>query len=463
MIDKNFLWGGSTAANQCEGAYLEDGKKLSTADMLPVGSHQSGREITLKLDGKKYYPNRIAIDHYHRFKEDIKLLSEAGFKSYRMSIAWTRIFPNGDDKEANEAGLRHYDEVFKECKKYKIEPIVTISHFETPMNLVSKYGSWNNRKMIDFYLKYCKVIFERYKNSVKYWLTFNEINGLSIIPWITAGIDGKTEQERMQAAHYQFVASAKAVLLGHKINPEFKIGNMYACQAIYPKTCNPDDVMAKVIAERKYLFYCDVQCLGYYPTYKLREFERNNIKLDITKDDLSIIKKGTVDFISISYYMTRVMSNDRLASFMNGSISFDDNPYLNKTAWDMPIDPVGLRYSLNMLYDRYHLPIMIVENGLGAEDKINSEGQIIDDYRINYLRSHIKEMVKAIEYDGVDVIGYNLWSCIDIVSAGTGEMKKRYGLIYVDVDNSGKGTFKRIKKKSFDWYKKVILSNGKDL
>lgn len=467
-LPKDFLWGGSTAANQCEGAGLEDGKGLSNADVMTAGSHTKPRRVTDGLLPGEYYPNLEGIDHYHRFRENIALFAEMGFRSYRMSIAWTRIFPNGDDEVPNEAGLRHYDEVFAECRKYGIEPIVTISHFEMPLEMLRRYGSWCSRKLVELYENYCRVLFERYRGKVKYWLTFNEINGLSMIPWQTGGLpegDNAGEADIMRAAYHQFLASAKAVELGHQIDPSYRIGMMYAAQTFYPETCDPADVMATVEFERRYLLYADVQCRGYYPRYALRDFARKGITLPVEPGDAETLRRGTVDFISISYYMTHVMSAEvlRESTLPVRSRIYHRNPYLRKTDWDFPIDPMGLRYVLNLLYDRYQLPLLIVENGLGAVDTVKPDGTIDDGYRIDFLREHIRAMMDAVELDGVEVMGYNTWAPIDIVSAATGEMKKRYGFIYVDRDDQGHGTLERRKKRSFDWYRKVIAANGEDL
>jgi 6-phospho-beta-glucosidase len=462
---ENFLWGGATAANQCEGAYLTGGKGLSTADVMTVGSHGGvPREITDGVMEEKYYPSHNAVDHYHRFKEDIALFAEMGFKCYRMSIAWSRIFPNGDEMVPNEEGLKHYDEVFDTCLQYGIEPIVTLSHFETPLGLL-KYGSWQNRKVIEFYLRYCETLFYRYKGKVKYWLTFNEINVMSTKPWMAGGVSSDEEQVRMTAAFHQFLASAKAVQMAHAIDPNNKVGMMYAGHFAYPNSCDPEDIQANVDFMHKMLFYCDVQCRGYYPAYKLKEFEREGIVLPIQDGDLEELKNGKVDFLSYSYYLTHVVGKETNLNFngLNGVKTGYKNPYLPTSDWGWTIDPMGLRYSLNLLYDRYQIPLMIVENGLGAVDKLEEDGTVHDSYRIDYLRDHLTEMKKAIDIDGVPVMGYTMWGPMDIIAASTGEMKKRYGFIYVDVDDNGNGSFKRIKKDSFYWYKKVIETNGKDL
>ncbi len=461
---KDFLWGGATAANQCEGAYLTDGKGLNTSDVMTAGDVRTPREITDGILPGKNYPSHIAIDHYGRFKEDIALFGEMGFKCYRMSINWARIFPNGDDAQPNEAGLAHYDAVFDECRKYGIEPLVTISHYETPLGL-QKYGSWTNRKVVDFYLRYCETIFKRYKGKVRYWLTFNEINCMSLMPWTAGGVPNSADEKtRMTAAYHQLLASARAVKLAHEIDPENKVGMMYAGMFSYPNSCDPDDIQANTEFMNKMLFYCDVQARGYYPAYKLREFERLGIVLPQQPGDAETLRAGTVDFISFSYYFTMVVGKKTQLNMDCGSVNTGyTNPYLPRTAWGWTIDPKGLRHALNLLYDRYQLPLMVVENGLGAYDKLEEGNVIHDPYRIEYLREHIKEMKKAVELDGIPLMGYTTWGCIDIVSAGTGEMKKRYGFIYVDADDACQGTLDRYRKDSFYWYKKVIASNGEDL
>lgn len=474
---EGFLWGGSTAANQLEGGYNEGGKGLSIADVLTAGTNTTPRRITPVLEEGTYYPNHEAIDFYHRYKEDIKLFAEMGFKTFRMSIAWSRIFPNGDDEKPNEEGLKFYDDVFAELKKYNIEPLVTISHYETPFNLAKKYNGWADRRLVDFYVKYCEVIFNRYKNVVKYWLTFNEINALTM-PFGTfmAGAimpdeDGEisnnikdNEQLRYQALHHQFIASAKAVKLGHEINKDFKIGCMIAYMCSYPLTCNPEDVLLAQQKDNLNNFLCsDVQVRGAYPGFAKRYFAEKNINIVMEENDEQILKEGCVDFYTFSYYMSNCVSADPNQEEIGGNLVMGlKNPYLKSSDWGWQIDPKGLRWVLNNIYNRYQIPVMVVENGLGAVDVIEEDGSINDDYRIDYLREHIKQMKEAIA-DGVNLIGYTPWGCIDLVSASTGEMKKRYGFIYVDKDNEGNGTLNRLKKKSFYWYKKVIETNGEDL
>lgn len=465
---EKFLWGGAVAANQCEGAWNVGGKGVSTSDVATGGSREKAREYTDGVIDGKYYPSHEAIDFYHRYEGDIALLAEMGFKCFRTSIAWTRIFPNGDELEPNEEGLKFYDKMFDECLKYGIEPVVTISHYEMPYALIEKYGAWRSRKLVDFYVNYCKIIFTRYKNKVKYWMTFNEINVISLFPFIPAGIkfrEGENkEQVTYQAAHHQFMASAKAVKVGHEINPDFKIGMMMVYPLMYPETCNPQDTLLTNEAMNKHYFFSDVQARGYYPNYMKKYFERNDINIVMEENDEEILKEGKVDFIGFSYYMSLVISSKNDADTVSGNMMGGvKNPYLEESQWGWQVDPIGLRVSLNNLYDRYQIPLFIVENGLGAVDKVEEDGAINDDYRINYLRSHIEEMKNAVNIDGVELMGYTPWGCIDLISASTGEMKKRYGFIYVDKDNEGNGTLNRSRKKSFYWYKKVIGSNGEDL
>ena len=470
---EGFLWGGALAANQCEGAYNEGGKGLTTVDLCPSGKNRlnimKGNIKELKIKEGEFYPSHEAIDFYHRYKEDIALFSEMGFKCLRVSISWPRIFPNGDEETPNEEGLKFYDSLFDEMIKNNIEPVVTICHFDTPIGIIEKFGGWKNRKFVDFYLNYCKAIFNRYKNKVKYWLTFNEINMILHLPFLGAGVrfnEGDNElQVKYQSAHHELIASALATKLAHEIMPESMVGCMLAAGEFYPYTCNPKDVMEAKKKERENLLFIDVQARGEYPGYAKRFFKENNIEIKMEEEDYEILKSNTVDFIGFSYYSSRCASVD--PKILNGETSGNAfktvrNPYLKVSEWGWQIDPDGLRITCNSLYDRYQKPLFIVENGLGANDTIERDGSINDDYRIEYLREHIKAMEEAI-LDGVDIIGYTPWGGIDLVSASTGEMKKRYGFIYVDKDNEGNGTLKRYKKKSFYWYKKVIEFNGKDL
>lgn len=462
---ENFLWGGATAANQYEGAYNEDGKGLSIQDVYPRGLKG---EVTAEPtpDNMKL----VGIDFYHRYKEDVKLFAEMGFKVYRTSIAWSRIFPNGDDEEPNEKGLQFYDDLFDELHKYGIEPLITMSHYETPLNLARKYGGWRNRKLIGFFEKYARTIFTRYKDKVKYWLTFNEINSITHAPFMSGAIevdvDKLSKREMYQAIHNELVASALATKIGHEINPEFKIGCMVIALPMYPLTPSPDDVWAAFTSDRRNLLFTDVHARGKYPAYAKRFFRENGIDFEITAEDEEILK-NTVDFISFSYYMSSCETADKTVEAGEGNIVGGvPNPTLEASEWGWQIDPKGLRYALNVLYDRYEKPLFIVENGLGAVDKLvedeNGNKTVIDDYRIDYLNDHLVQVGEAIE-DGVELMGYTTWGCIDLVSASTAELKKRYGFIYVDRNDDGSGTLERYKKKSFDWYKEVIATNGESL
>ena len=473
---KDFLWGGATAANQFEGAWNIDGKGPSCADMCTGGSHTRSKRITREIEEGTFYPSHEAIDFYHRYKEDIALFAEMGFKVFRFSIGWSRIFPNGDDAMPNEAGLQFYDNVINECLRYGIEPLITISHYEVPFALCKKYNGWASREMIDIFTKYCEVIFKRYKGRVKYWLTFNEINSATMPMggFLSQGIlnEGTTDfnnqvdipQLRFQGLHHQFVASAKAVQLAHEIDENYQVGCMILYATTYPYTCKPDDVIEAQKKNRIMNYFCgDVQVRGEYPTYMKRYFKENNIEIKVEDGDEEILKNGCVDFYTFSYYMSVCATTDEKALQGNGNIlGGATNPYLKASDWGWQIDPKGLRYSLNEIYDRYQIPMMIVENGLGAYDEKEEDGTINDDYRIEYLKVHIEQMKEAVE-DGVDLIGYTPWGCIDLVSASTGEMAKRYGFIYVDKYDDGSGDLSRSKKKSFNWYKQVIASNGENL
>lgn len=465
QFSTGFLWGGAIAANQAEGAWNEDGKGLDMAYCFPNGLHH-------KFQGKPqegiYYPQAEAIDFYHKYKEDIALFAEMGFKVFRTSIHWTRIFPNGDDEIPNEKGLQFYDDLFDELLKYNIEPLITISHYEMPVHLVEKYGGWTNRKLIDFFERYCETIFKRYKNKVKYWLTFNEINNMRRNADYVAGVlfdgsENRSQRQNMiyQAAHHMFVASAKANKLCHEIIPNAKIGCMLSLSNIYPYDCNPVAVFETMDIRRKSLFYSDVMVRGEYPSYILRDWHDDNVNIQMCEGDLELLKQYPSEFIAFSYYRTSAHKAGEPSFFDTGGEKSSVNPYLKTSEWGWQIDPLGFRYTLNEIYDRYQVPLFPVENGLGAHDEVVN-GKIHDDYRIEYLKEHLTALKEAIK-DGVEVMGYAYWGPIDIVSAGTGEMKKRYGFIYVDKDNDGKGTLKRIKKDSFEWYKHVIETNGKEL
>lgn len=465
IFPKNFLWGGAVAANQCEGAYQEDGKGLSVQGVLPRGIRGSRTKLpteeNLKLE---------AIDFYHRYPQDIKMFAEMGFKVFRTSIAWSRIFPKGDEEQPNEAGLEFYDRVFEECRKYGIEPLVTLSHYETPLYLAETYNGWTDRRMIGFYERYVRTVFKRYRGKVKYWLTFNEINSLLHAPFMSGGIanmQGLTEQDLYQAAHHELVASALATKIGHEMMPDAMIGCMILSMPTYPLTPSPDDVIAAMDAEHRNYFYGDVHVRGKYPGYMKRYFREHGIQIQFAPEDEEILK-NTVDFVSFSYYMSVCATSDpeKQKKGLGNLLGGVPNPTLKASDWGWQIDPKGLRYVLNMFYDRYQKPLFIVENGLGAVDVLNEDENgnktVEDDYRIQYLKDHLIQVGEAVQ-DGVEIMGYTSWGCIDVVSASTAELKKRYGYIYVDRNDDGTGTMERYKKKSFYWYQKVIESNGEVL
>ena len=484
---KDFLWGGATAANQCEGGWNEGGKGLAASDVQTAGTVTEPRYITYRdADGNPgkalsvhqmpagahravlegyYYPYHEAIDFYHHYKEDIALFAEMGFKVFRMSIAWTRIFPTGLEEEPNQAGLDFYRNVFLELKKYNIEPLVTIQHYDVPLYLEENLDGWNNRKLIELFDRYTETIFREYKGLVKYWLTFNEINCPIMIKDLFPGYPAEQIKRDFQLLHYQYVASARAVKRAHEIDPGYVVGCMIAGgPSCYPLTCDPKDVIATQLQLQERVYYtADVMVKGEYPYFAPRIWEKYGVELDMTEQDRRDLKEGRVDMLTYSYYSTSCCTTHEVKETAGGNLNMGPkNPYLQYSDWGWSFDADGLRYSLNEYYCRYHVPIMVVENGLGAIDKLEDDGSIHDPYRVEYMRAHIEAMQQALD-DGVDLRGYTPWGCIDLVSASTGEMKKRYGMIYVDRDNEGKGSMKRYRKDSFFWYKKVIASNGQDL
>lgn len=473
---ENFLWGGATAANQCEGGYREGGRGLANVDVTPHGKERLpvmlGTRKMLELEEEFYYPALNGIDFYHHYKEDIALFAEMGFKTFRLSIAWSRIFPQGDEESPNEAGLKFYEDVFRECQRYGIEPLVTITHFDCPIHLIQKYGGWKNYRLVECYKKLVTVLFTRYKGLVRYWLTFNEINMILHLPFMGAGLvfeDGEDQQKaKYISAHHELIASAWAVKIAHEIDSENQVGCMMAAGDYYPYCCMPEDVWAAKQQDHANMMFIDVQARGYYPGYARKMFERMNLVLPLSAEDEKVMRENTVDFISFSYYTSRcITTRTDVTETTGNAFRGTKNPYLKASEWGWQIDPLGLRITLNTLYDRYQKPLFIVENGLGARDELipDEKGSLTvdDDYRIAYLREHIKAMKAAVEEDGVELLGYTPWGCIDLVSASTGEMSKRYGFIYVDRDDEGRGSLARYKKKSFEWYKKVIASNGEDL
>lgn len=463
---KDFLWGGAVAANQCEGAYNEDGKGIDIQDIMPRGI-KGAPTAEPTADNMKL----VGIDFYHRYKEDVKLFAEMGFKVFRTSIAWSRIYPHGDDAEPNEKGLQFYDDLFAECHKYGIEPLVTISHYETPLHLAKKYNGWISHDLIGFYERYVRTIFTRYKGKVKYWLTFNEINSVLHAPLMSGGIMTPlaelSKSDLYQACHHELVASALATKIGHEIDPQAQIGCMVLSMPTYPLTPKPDDVIAAMQANNLNDFFGDMHVRGVYPGYMKRYFRENGITIKTTPEELALLKEHTVDFVSFSYYVSICETADKSKTKGEGNlIGGVKNPYLQESEWGWQIDPQGLRFVLNRFYNRWQKPLFIVENGLGAKDELVDDGKggktVNDDYRIAYLNDHLVQVGEAIE-DGVPVMGYTTWGCIDLVSASTAQLAKRYGFIYVDRHDDGSGTLARYRKKSFWWYKDVIASNGESL
>lgn len=479
-LPKDFLWGGAVAAHQLEGAWDQDGKGVSVSDVLTAGSATELRRITDGAKPGERYPNHTGIDFYHTYKEDVAFMAEMGFKCFRTSIAWTRIFPNGDDKEPNEAGLQFYDDLFDELLKYNIEPVVTLSHFEMPYNLAANHDGWLSRYTLDCFVRYADVVLERYKHKVKYWMTFNEINNQAntaapIFGWTCSGVkfnECENPTEAMyQAAHNEFVAAALAVLKCHEINERDRLDMMMGCMCsfvpIYPYSCNPDDVMMATEDMHLRYYFSDVMVRGKYPAFAKKEWQRQGYHIKMEPGDEAIIAAGRADYLGFSYYMSEVVKADvqkDISKSVDGGVAHSvPNPYVKASDWGWQIDPVGLRYSLVTLWERYEVPLFVVENGFGAADTVEADGSIHDPYRVAYLKAHIEELEKAHDIDGVNVMGYTAWGWIDVVSFTTGEMKKRYGFVYVDINDDGTGSGKRLKKDSFEWYKKVIASNGKDL
>lgn len=471
---EGFLWGGATAANQLEGFYKADGKGLSVADAMPGGKHRfsvlTSDTFNWEINENLYtYPNHNGINHYEMFKEDIAYFAEMGFKCYRFSIAWTRIFPNGDELEPNEKGLAFYDQLIDELLKYNIEPVITISHYEMPLHLAKHYGGWKNRELIGFYERFAKVVFDRYAHKVKYWMTFNEINGAAHVPVLSMGLipmnGSKDKKNVFQGWHNQFVASSKAVAYGHSLNPDLQIGCMIIYATTYAFDANPINQLEVMESVQEMNYFCtDVQVRGHYPAYTNRLMKKYGFAfedLETQAEDFELLAQHTVDYIGFSYYMSTTLSKTMNGTSASGNLVLGGvkNPFLEASDWGWEVDPAGLRIALNDLYNRYQVPLFIVENGLGAHDILNDENTVDDDYRIDYLDKHIDAMHAAVE-DGVDLMGYTPWGCIDLVSASTGELSKRYGFIYVDLDDKAQGTLKRYKKKSFDWYKALIKNNG---
>lgn len=473
-LQDNFLWGGSLSANQCEGAWNIDGKGIGLMDVLTAGDVDHDRIIHDEKMSGFIYPSETGVDFYHRYQEDIKLFSEMGFKTLRISIDWTRIYPNGDDKKPNEKGIQHYQNVVDTLLAFNIEPIITLYHSEMPLAIVKNYGSWTDKRTIDLYLRYCKTMFEALKGKVKHWVTFNEMNHIDsqmkLSDFFTCFVTGlqyskmeNPSQTLATCAYNMTVASVKAVSLAHEIDEDNKVGCVFGLTPYYPHSCNPNDVMKAFTDMNRDLYQVDAMCYGKFPEYKIREYERLGISLDISEEDREAFQKGTLDFLGINYYASEVSIAEVKEGMDAGFFGGIKNPYLKNSDWGWAIDPIGLRYLLNYVDRKYQLPILITENGLGAADELDNDGKIHDSYRIEFLQKHLSELKKAILEDGVNCIGYMMWGPIDLVSGTTGEMKKRYGFIYVDKQDDGSGTYDRIPKDSFYWYQKVIQTNGENL
>lgn len=477
---RNFMWGGATASAQFEGGFAQGGRgksQLDYVDFIEPSRRLNAHSTDLlsyerflenkRQEQERNFPNRRGSDFYHRYKEDIALMAEMGFRVFRMSISWARIYPSGYEEQPNEAGLQFYHDVFRELRKYGIEPLVTLIHYENPVTLSEDLNGWENPAMIELFLKYAKTVIDEYKNEVTYWLGFNEINACLDNPYVSGGMFVERSKRNYlscchQALHHQFVAQALAVKYLHETAPHCKIGAMIARLECYAQTCDPRDEYATLLEDQINCSFLDIMCRGRYPKTLFNYFRQNDVELDFIDQYETILQEGKVDFISISYYMSYVISSKPDQQENPGNLMKTlRNPYLKQNEWGWAIDPLGLRITLNKLYDKYQMPIFIVENGLGARDQLK-EGSVQDTYRMDYMRAHLKAVAEAIA-DGVDVMGYTAWGCIDLVSASMSEMSKRYGLIYVDADDEGNGTYDRFRKASFYWYQNVISTNGEEL
>ncbi|MEK4670064.1 6-phospho-beta-glucosidase [Niallia sp. FSL R7-0271] len=457
---KDFLWGGAISAIQTEGAFDKDGRGLSVFDVYPKG----GPTPTIPFSEGRYN-YKEAIDFYSNYKDDIALFAEMGFKVLRTSISWTRIFPSGDDVEPNEKGLQFYDDVFDELLRNGIQPLVTLLHLDFPYSLVENYGGWNNRKTVELFERYARTVFERYKDKVKYWITLNEINIILHRPHLVGVSLGENKYQSIyQSAHHQLVASALAVKACHEIIPDAKIGCMLGAMPFYPYSCKPEDVFEGLLRDQSTFFFSDIQAKGYYPYFTKKLFKEKKVTLDIQPEDERILSENLVDFVSFSYYMSLTIAKDLHGKETTSGNLFGGlkNPYIPSSEWGWQIDPLGLRITMHQLYQRYEKPLFIVENGLGSFDKLEEDKSVHDQYRVEYLKEHFKAAANGIE-DGIELLGFAVWGPIDLVSASTGQMNKRYGFIYVDKDDDGNGNLERYKKDSFYWYKEVIATNGESL
>lgn len=466
MFPQGFLWGAATSANQIEGAFDEGGKGLSIADMMPGAQRKYDRLRPEKLFTTTYgyYPNRVGIDFYHRWRNDIALLSELGITCFRMSIAWTRLFPEGDEDEPNEQGIAFYRAVFDELARCGIQPVVTLSHFEMPMGLVRKYGGWRDKRLIGFFERYARCCFEQFGDRVRYWLTFNEVNAAVALLYQDGVMPAPGEnpvQLGYQALHNLAVAAARATAACHNVLPEAKIGCMMQYSPVYPVSCHPEDQIASLLYEReRELFATSLFTTGCYPHYAQRMLSELGVRPEITEEELEVLRENPADYLAISYYMSIAWEREESRGELGDAnvTRGVENPHLPYTDWGWQIDPQGLRFALNRLYDLCHVPIFVVENGMGMREELMN-GTVDDGYRIEFLREHIQQLEEAVK-DGVDVMGYCVWAPFDLVSNKEGQMSKRYGLVYVDVDDDGLGTFERYPKRSFAWYRDVVASNG---
>lgn len=474
---EGFLWGGAQAASQADGAYQEDGKGLNSSDVQPYLKGLSNAKIqelesqgmTLEqvsegiADKTGYYPKRFGIDFYHTYRDDLKLLADAGFKTLRTSLDWSRVFPNGDDAEPNESALKHYDAMIDYMNELGIEPIITINHYETPINITVNYGGWPNRKVISMFEKFGKVLLDWFGKKVKYWIVVNQINMVQIEPFLSVGVCSdqydNEEEALYQAVHNQMVAAADIQAYAKKLNiPELCIGTMVADGTVYPATCKPDDVVLAMRQNRLQYLFTDVQFRGAYPAAANNYFEDRGVYLNVEPGDMELIKANPMDFLGISYYYSKIVDSTKNKYLPNDNLK---NPNLEASPWGWSIDPQGLYNTLSQYWDRYQKPIIIAENGIGVYDKLEA-GKVHDPYRSDFLGKHIEQVGRAI-HDGADVIAYCAWGPIDIVSCSSQQMSKRYGFVYVDLDDEGNGSGKRILKDSYRWYKNVISTNGAEI
>lgn len=485
MIPKGFLWGGSISAAQAEGAWDEGGRGPVQVDFANAGTAIESRKVYYrKKDGDRdscpvtkripkdalyqlfddvHYPNHTGADFYHRYKEDIALFAEMGFKTFNTTISWARIYPNGKAGGANKEGVSFYHDLFKECRRYGIDPIITLYKYDEPVFFEKAYGGWSNRGMIDEFVAFAKLCLEEYSCYINKWITFNEIN-VSLL-FTQDGADSQLNQEKYEELHNQMLAAAKVVKMAHDKDPEIKVGCMIAGVCDYPLTCDPKDVMEAYRFFQNNFAYCaDTMMRGAYPSYAERIWKEKGVELAVSLQDKQILEEGQADFLSFSYYMSLCITTHKDEGENSGGNVFTGrkNPYLTYSDWGWAMDPLGFKYFLHILNDRYQKPLFVVENGLGAYDKISEDGKIHDEYRISYLKEHIAAMKEAIE-EGVNLFGYTTWGCLDLVSFSTGQMDKRYGFLYVDMNDKGEGNLRRIKKDSFYWYQKVIESNGEVL